>query len=105
RETWARAFHVPTDSAAGHLVAAQMMVRAGMEDMAQAEVAAALKKEPRLPQANLLLGQAALFRGRLDEAIALFEKELATNPGNAMAYYRMGDAYTRQQQWDTALDT
>jgi len=104
RETWARAFHVPADSAAAHLLAAQMMVRAEMEDMAQAELTAALKKDPRLPQANLLLGQAALFRGRLDEAIALFNKELETSPGNAMAYYRMGDAYTRQLQWDKALD-
>jgi tetratricopeptide (TPR) repeat protein len=104
RETWARAFHVPADSAAAHLLAAQMMVRAEMEDMAQAELTAALKKDPRLPQANLLLGQAALFRGRLAEAIALFDKELATSPGSAMAYYRMGDAYTRQLQWDKALD-
>jgi tetratricopeptide (TPR) repeat protein len=103
RETWARAFHVAPDSAAGHLVAAQMMVRAEMEDMAQAELTAALKKDPRLPQANLLLGQAALFRGRLDEAIALFQKELEASPGNAMAYYRMGDAYTRQLQWDKAI--
>jgi tetratricopeptide (TPR) repeat protein len=103
RETWARAFHVPTDSAAGHLVAAQMMVRAEMAEMAEAELTAALKKDPRLPQANLLLGQAALFRGRFDDAIALFEKELVTNPGNAMAYYRLGDAYTRQLEWDKAL--
>jgi tetratricopeptide (TPR) repeat protein len=75
-----------------------------MEDMAQAELTAALKKDPRLPQVNLLLGQAALFRGRLDEAIGLFNKELEANPGNAMAYYRMGDAYTRQLQWDKALE-
>ena len=85
-------------------VAAQMMVRAEMEDMAQAELTAALQKDPRLPQAHLLLGQAALFRGRLDEAIALFRKELEVNPGNAMAFYRLGDAYTRQLQWDKALD-
>jgi tetratricopeptide (TPR) repeat protein len=103
RETWARAFHVPADSAAAHLLAAQMMVRAEMEDMSQAELTAALKKDPRLPQANLLLGQAALFRGRLDEAIGLFNKELETSPGNAMAFYRMGDAYTRQLQWDKAI--
>ncbi|HEU0104828.1 MAG TPA: tetratricopeptide repeat protein, partial [Vicinamibacteria bacterium] len=103
RETWARAFHVPADSAAAHLLAAQMMVRAEMEDMAQAELTAALKKDPRLPQANLLLGQAALFRGRLDEALALFNKELETSPGSSMAFYRMGDAYTRQLQWDKAI--
>jgi tetratricopeptide (TPR) repeat protein len=104
RETWARAFHVPADSAAGHLLAGQMMVRAEMEEMARAELLAALQKEPRLPQANLLLGQAALFRGRLDEAIALFGKELEASPGSAMAYSGMGDAYVRRQDWDKALD-
>src|SRR5262249_54425161 len=104
RETWARAFHVPADSAAGHLVAGQMMGRAGMGGMARAELLAALEKDPRLPQASLLLGQAALFRGRLDEAIALFGKELAASPGSAMAYYGMGDAYVRRQEWDKALD-
>src|SRR5262249_4248328 len=104
RETWARAFRVPLDSAAARLVAAQMMVRAEMEDMARAELAAALEKDPRLPQANLLLAHAALFRGRLDEAIGLFTKELAANPGSAMAYYGIGDAYLRKQEWDHALE-
>jgi len=103
RETWARAFHLPPDSAAAHLVSAQMEVHAEMEDMARAELLAALERDPRLPQANLLLAQAALFRGRLDEALSLFEKELAANPGSAMAFYGMGDAYTRRQQWDKAL--
>jgi tetratricopeptide (TPR) repeat protein len=104
RETWSRAFNVPADSAAARLLNAQMMVRAEMEEMAQAELTAALQKDPRLPQAHLLLGQAALFRGRLDEAIALFGKELDVDPGNAMAFYRLGDAYTRRLQWDKALD-
>src|SRR4029077_8558632 len=48
RRSWPRAFYVPADSASGDLVAAQMMVRAEMEDMAQAELTAALKKDPRL---------------------------------------------------------
>lgn len=104
RETWARAFHVPADSASARLVNAQMMVRAEMEDLAQAELTAALQKDPRLPQANLLLAQAALFRGRLDEAIALFGREIEINPGSAMAFYGMGDAWVRQLQWDNALD-
>ena len=61
-------------------------------------------QDPRLPQAQFLLGQTALFRGRLDEAIALFRKELEVSPGNAMAFYRLGDAYSRQRKWDEALD-
>ena len=45
----------------------------------------------------------ALFRGRLDEAIALAQRELAINPGDAMALYRLGDAYARQSKWDEAI--
>jgi tetratricopeptide (TPR) repeat protein len=104
RRSWARAFHVPEDSPAARLLAAQMMVRAEMDEMAGAELTAALAQDPRLPHAHYLLGQTALFRGRLDEAIALFRKELAVSPGNAMAFYLLGDAYTRQRRWDDALE-
>ena len=103
RETWARSFGVPPASAAAHLLAAQMMVRAELDELADAELKQALALDPRLPRVNLLLGQTALFRGRLDEAIALFRRELEINPGDAMAFYRMGDAYTRQLKWDDAL--
>jgi tetratricopeptide (TPR) repeat protein len=102
RETWARSFGVPPASAAAHLLAAQMMVRAELDELADAELKQALALDPRLPRANFLLGQTALFRGRLDEAIALFKRELEINPGDAMAFYRLGDAYTRQLKWDEA---
>jgi tetratricopeptide (TPR) repeat protein len=104
RQAWARAFRLPADSPAARLLTAQMMVRAEMDEMAEAELTAALARDPRLPQANFLLGQTALFRGRLDEAIALFRKELEVSPGNAMAFYRLGDAYSRQRRFDEALD-
>jgi tetratricopeptide (TPR) repeat protein len=103
RETWARSFGVAPDSAAAHLLAAQMMVRAELDELADAELKRALVLDPRLPRANLLLGQTALFRGRLDEAVALFKRELEVNPGDATAFYRLGDAYTRQLKWDDAL--
>ena len=104
RETWARAFHLPPQSPAARLLTAQMMVRAEMDEMAHAELTAALAQDPRLPHAHYLLGQTALFRGRLDEAVALFRKELEVSPGNAMAFYLLGDAYTRQRRWDDALE-
>jgi tetratricopeptide (TPR) repeat protein len=103
RDTWARSFGVPPASAAAHLLAAQMMVRAELDELADAELTQALTLDPRLPRANFLRGQTALFRGRLDEAVALFKRELEINPGDAMAYYRLGDAYTRQLKWDDAL--
>ena len=103
REVFASVYNVPADSAAAHLVAAQMMVRLEMDVMAEAELTRALAKDARLPNANYLLGQLALFRGRLADAIALTERELAINPSNAVALSQLGDAYTRQSQWDAAI--
>ncbi len=102
RECFARAYGVAADSAAAHLLAAQMMIRVEQEAMAEAELKQALAKDPKLPQVHLLLGQQALFRGRLEEALTLTRQELDVNPGNAMAWAQLGDAYSRQQRWDEA---
>lgn len=103
RESFARMFRVAADSAAAHLLTAQMMVRLEFEEFAEAELKQAIEKEPRLPHAHYLLGQLAIYRARLDEGIALLEREIAINPGDAMAYYKLGDAYTRQLKWDDAI--
>ena len=103
REAFARMFRVASDSAAAHLLTAQMMVRVELEEFAEIELKKALEKDPKLPQANYLLGQIAIYKGRFDEGIALMERELAIHPGNANAYYKIGDAYTRQLKWDEAI--
>jgi tetratricopeptide (TPR) repeat protein len=103
RGVFARLFKVAPESAAAHLLAAQMMIRLEFEEMARAELEAAIAKDPRLPQARYLLAQSAIFRARFDEAIALLEKELEVNPGNAMALYRLGEALSRQNRWDDAV--
>ena len=76
-------FGVAADSAAAHLLAAQMMIRLEFDAPAEAELRRAIEKDAKLPQAHLLLGQIALFRGRLDEAVALTEREIALNPASA----------------------
>jgi tetratricopeptide (TPR) repeat protein len=103
RAVFASMYGVAPDSAAAHLIAAQMMTRLEMEPQAEAELTQALGKDPKLPSANFLRGQVALFRGRLDEAIALTQRELAINPLNAMALSQLGDAYVRQSNWDAAI--
>ncbi len=105
RAALARNFGLPEDSAAAHLVAAQLMVRAQLDDLAEAELRQAQAKDPRLPHVRVLLGQTALFRGRVDEAIALLSAELELNPGDSMAYYRMGDAYLHRLEWDRAIES
>jgi tetratricopeptide (TPR) repeat protein len=100
---FARLFGVKPDSAAGHLLAAQMLVKHEYESYAEAEARKALALDPKLPGAHFLLGEIALYGGRIDEGIGEMNRELEINPGSAMAWYRRGDGYTRQEKWDTAI--
>jgi tetratricopeptide (TPR) repeat protein len=52
--------------------------------------------------AHLLLGELYLYKSRIPEAIAEFEKELALNPGHAPAYYELADAYSRAMKFEDA---
>ena len=103
RETIARTFAVAADSAAAHVLAAQIMIRLEFDAAAETELRRAIEKDPKLPQAHLLLGQIALFRGRLDEAVALTEREIALNPVSAIAFSQLGDARSRQSKWDEGI--
>ncbi len=103
RERFARMFRVEPDSAAARLITARMMIRLEFNDFAEAELKQAIEKDPKLPQAHSLLGQIAIFYARYDEGVELLEKEIALNPGDAVAYYKLGDAYTRQLKWDEAI--
>lgn len=103
REALAITFGVTGDSPAAHLVTAQMLIRLNLDAAAEEELKRALKRDPRLPQAQYLLGQVAMFRGRLDESADWTRRELDVNPGNAMAWYQLGDVYGRQSKWDEAV--
>lgn len=105
RAPLAVAFGVPAESAAAHLVTAQMLIRLNLADAAESELKRALTKDARLPQVHFLLGQLALFRGRLAESLEWTRKELDINPGNAMAWYQLGDIRVRGAEWDEAITT
>lgn len=103
RQAYSRLFGVAPDSASAHVVNAQMMVRMEFNDMAEAELARAIAKDPRIPEAHYLLGVLATFRNEIDRAVRELTTEIALNPAFAMAYYKLGDAWSRREQWDSAM--
>lgn len=102
-EAFAHLFGLRPDSAAGHLMAAQMMLKKDYDTAAAEQVNAALALDSKLPEAHFLLAEIDLFRGRVDDGIAELRRELAVNPNLAKAWYRLGEALTRQQKWDEAI--
>ena len=103
RQAIARLFGVAPESAGARVLTAQMMTRLEMEALAEAELKRAIELDARLPRAHYLLGQQAIFRGRLDEGVALTRRELEINPSDAMAFYQLGDALGRQLKWDDSI--
>lgn len=93
----------PGAEAAAHLVTAQMLIRLNLDEAASDELKRALAKDARLPNVRYLLGQIALFRGKLEESAGWTRGELGANPGNAMAWYQLGDVYVRQGMWPVAI--
>ena len=100
---FARLFNQQPDSAGGHLVAGQMLLKQEYENEAENEIKKALAIDPRLPEAHFILGEIAIHRGQTDDGLAEMSKELELNPNFFMAWYRRGDAYTRQDKWDAAV--
>jgi tetratricopeptide (TPR) repeat protein len=103
RAALAATFGVPADQPGAYLLTAQTLIRLNLDEAAEDELKLAVSKDPRLPRAQLLLGQIALFRGRIDESVDWTRRELAISPGDAMAWNQLGDAYVRQANWPDAI--
>ena len=102
RVAFGQMFSVPPDSAAGHLLFAQMMVRQRLEEKAIPELEKAISLDPRLPMVHFLLGEIYLYKTRPQRALEEFKKELAINATVWLVYWRLGDAYARLEKYDEA---
>jgi len=102
RKAFAKMFDVPAESAASYLFTARMLLRQDFGPVAEEYAHKAVALDRKLPLAHQLLGEVYLYHSQLEEAIAEFRKELEINPGNATAYYKLADGYSRQQKYDEA---
>jgi tetratricopeptide (TPR) repeat protein len=102
RAAFAKMFDVSPDSAASYMFTARMLLRQEFDPVAEEYAQKAADLDPKLPLAHFLLGELYLYKSRVAEAIAEFQKELAINPGHAATYYKLADAYSRIQKFEDA---
>jgi tetratricopeptide (TPR) repeat protein len=102
RRAFATMYNVTPDSAAAYLFTARMLFRQEFDPVAEQYGKKAVALDPNLPLAHFLLGELYLYKSRIPEAVAEFQKELTINPGHAATYYKLGDANSRLQNWDEA---
>ncbi len=102
RRSFGKMFDVPGDSAAAYLFTARMLLRQEFDPIAEEYALKAAVLDPKLPLAHFLLGELYMYKSRLPESIAEFQKELAINPASAATYYKLADAYSRVQKFDEA---
>jgi tetratricopeptide (TPR) repeat protein len=100
---FARLFAVPANSAAAHLLAAELMLKREYEEDALAQAQKALVLDAKLPGAHFMLGEIAVDRGSLDKGVAEMSKEIEINPNFSMAWYRLGEILARQERWPMAI--
>ncbi|MGH9584562.1 MAG: tetratricopeptide repeat protein, partial [Bryobacteraceae bacterium] len=90
------------DSAVAHLLLGSQMFAAGDYPAAVKELQSAIRRNPALPGAESLYGQALLYTGDPDAAAEAFRKELATDPNDFDSNLHLGEILIAREQWAKA---
>jgi Flp pilus assembly protein TadD len=102
RSSFASMYGVPSESTAGYLLMARMLLRQGDDQAAEQHAQKAAALDSRVPLVHLLLGEIYLYRSELPRAIDELEQEIKLNPACAAAYDRLADAYLRTSRLNDA---
>jgi Flp pilus assembly protein TadD len=102
RHAFALQFGFPPDSAEAYLVTARLFLRREFVDQAASFARKALEANPSIPGAHQLLGEIALAKANVPEAVTELEAEQKLNPVNGTIYDRLGDAYVRTGKFEQA---
>lgn len=92
RSSFASLYAVPPDSAAAHVILAAMLVRQGLDPVAEQEARAALALNANISLGHYVLGEVAMYRADYEKALAEFQDEMRLNPAFAPARTRAADA-------------
>src|SRR5579863_2175776 len=104
RKSFAGQYGVPPDSGSAYLLAGNMLLNANLQELAADAARRALQLSPNLPLAHFMLGEVALFKSSVDEALKEFEAERTLNPDYAPIYDRLGDLYLRTGKYQEAQE-
>lgn len=90
-------------SARGHLRAAEIAIRAGGFECAEAHAKASIQADPSAIEARLAIAELRLWRGELDAARAMAGEALAIAPGAAAAIRVHGAIAIREGRFEEGL--
>ena len=104
RRAFAAQFGFAAESAEAYLVTARLLLRRQFAGQAAMFAQKAIDLNPQLPLAHQLLGEIALAKADLPEAVKDLEAERKLNPLDGQMYDRLGDAYVRSGEYEKARE-
>jgi tetratricopeptide (TPR) repeat protein len=102
RKSFATQYGLAAESGAAHLLLGNMLMNANLPELAASEARKALQLSPSLPLAHFMLGEVALYKSAIDEAVTEFEAERVLNPDYSPVYDRLADAYIHTEKYQDA---